>query len=228
MTMDVAVATRWDCTAPPQLSEEKANFVTHGAALALSLVGMQPLLAATAGCGSVAQVAGTAVFGASMVLVYLASTIYHAIQDARLKSTFQVIDHATIYLLIAGTYTPFLLALPAPWPTWALAAIWSLAGLGVLFKAVFGPRHERLSMTMYLAIGWIGVLAINPLVERVSCGGVACLLSGGLAYTAGTIFFTRHDVKYAHAIWHMFVVLGSALHYSAVVLYVIPLGFRLS
>jgi hemolysin III len=83
-------------------------------------------------------------------------------------------------------------------------------------------------MTMYLAIGWIGVLAINPLVERVSCGGVACLLLGGLAYTAGTVFFARHDVKYAHAIWHVFVVLGSALHYSAVVLYVIPLGFRLS
>ncbi len=227
-TMEIAIPTRDRLVAARPPSEEKANFVTHGAGLALSVVGMQQLLAAAAGRGSVAQVAGASVFGVSLVLVYLASTIYHAIRDARLKKTFRIIDHAMIYLLIAGTYTPFLLALPTPWPTWVLAVIWTLAGAGVLFKAFFGPRYARLSMAMYLAIGWVGVVAINPLVEHVSPGGVACLLLGGLAYTVGTIFFARHDVKYAHAIWHLFVVLGSGLHYSAVILYVIPLSFQLS
>ncbi len=211
-------------TAGP-LPEEAANCVTHGAGLALSVCGMNHLLAHTSGHGTAGQVAGVAVFGGSMVVLYLASTLYHAIQEIRLKSIFRIVDHAMIYLLIAGTYTPFLLALPHPWPAWTLSAIWSLAAMGVFFKAVLGPDNERLSVTLYLAMGWLGIIAVKPLVDRVSAGGVAWLVAGGLAYTVGTLFFVRRGMKYSHAVWHIFVILGSALHYGAVALYVVPRTF---
>jgi hemolysin III len=157
-------------------------------------------------------------------VLYLASTLYHAVQHAGLKGKLRVCDHASIYLMIAGTYTPFLLTLPSPWPTWGLTAVWLLAMVGVAFKIAFRFRYERLSVTMYLLMGWIGVLAIGPLVERISADGVAWVLSGGLAYTVGTMFYMRKDVKYAHAIWHVFVLAGSALHYGAILLYVMPIA----
>jgi hemolysin III len=206
-------------------SEEGANLATHGLGLVFSVAGAFQLLAATEGRGTAGQVIGTAIFGGSMVGVYLASSLYHAAQDERRKKRLQIIDHAAIYLMIAGTYTPFLLALPDPWPNWVLPAIWCLAALGVGFKARFGSAHQRLSMMTYLAIGWIGLLAIRPLVEHVSLDAVGFLLSGGLAYTIGTVFFVRRDIRYSHAIWHVFVLLGSALHYSAVILCVIPQAY---
>ena len=158
-------------------------------------------------------------------MLYLASTTYHAVRHAGLKTRLRVFDHASIYGLIAGTYTPFLLALPGRWPTWGLAAVWLMAAVGVAFKVAFGFRHERLSVGMYLAMGWIGVLAMGPLVQRITADGVAWLLAGGLAYSVGTLFYVRKDVKYAHAIWHLFVLAGSALHYGAIVLYVMPRAY---
>ncbi|HEV3138458.1 MAG TPA: hemolysin III family protein, partial [Pirellulales bacterium] len=123
------------------------------------------------------------------------------------------------------TYPPFLLALQNSWSTWGLAAIWFLAAAGVCFKAFLGFGYERLSVTLYLVIGWLGILAIQPLIERISTRGVAWLIAGGLAYSSGTFFYIRTEVKYSHAIWHVFVLLGSALHYGAIVLYVVPLTF---
>jgi len=204
-------------------SEELANCLTHGAGLALSIFGLQQLVAAAGTHSTAWQLAGFTVYGSSMVVLYLASCLYHAVQSAELKSKFRLLDHASIYLLIAGTYTPFLLALPRPWPTWGMAAIWSLALLGVGFKLVCGHRYERFSVTMYLAMGWLGIFALSPLLERVTPVGVSWIVAGGLAYTIGTLFYVRRELRYSHAIWHMFVVLGSGLHYGAVIFYVVPL-----
>lgn len=206
-------------------SEEVANYVTHGAGLAMSVCGLWQLLSVAAGRGTVGQVAGVALFGGSMIVLYLASTLYHAVERAGLKHSLRVCDHAAIYLLIAGTYTPFLLALPSPWPTWGLGVVWFLAALGIGFKLVLGFGYERLSVIMYLAIGWLGMLALPQLIDRISGRGVAWLLAGGVAYTCGTLFYIRREAKYSHAVWHVFVVLGTALHYGAVVFYVVPLTF---
>lgn len=207
------------------LPEEVANSVTHGAGLVMSIGGLWQLLSATNGRGTFGQVVGVALFGGSMVVLYLASTLYHVVQRAELKKHLRVCDHAAIYLLIAGTYTPFMLALPNPWPTWGLGVIWLLAAVGVCFKLILGFGYERLSVVMYMAIGWVGILAIQPLVERISLAGVAWLIVGGLAYTLGIIFFVRDEAKYSHAVWHVFVVLGTAIHYGAITLYVVPLTF---
>ena len=206
------------------VSEESLNSLTHGVAAALSCYGMVLLMAATHGHGSLAQVAGAAVFSGSMVLAYLASTLYHAAVNRRLKYALRIADHATIYLLIAGTYTPFMLALPDRSASWMLGIVWSLAGLGIASKIVFGFRFEQLSRATYLAMGWLGLLTLGPLVQRVPAGGMGCLLAGGLAYTSGMLFYTRGQVRYAHAVWHVFVMLGSALHFGAVLYFVVPLG----
>jgi hemolysin III len=210
---------------PKSLTEEAANTVTHGAGLLMSIGGLWKLLSVADGRGTLGQVVGVALFGGSMVVLYLASTLYHAVQRAGLKKHLRVFDHAAIYLLIAGTYTPFFLALPGPWPTWGLGAIWLMATAGVCFKLFLGVEYERLSMTMYMAIGWFGILAIQPLVERIHIGGVTWLVGGGVAYTLGIYFFVRDEAKYSHAVWHVFVVLGSAIHYGAIALYVVPLTF---
>jgi hemolysin III len=202
-------------------SEEVANYLTHGGGLLLSLCAWLQLLGMT-GHGTAGQQLGAAVYGGSLIVLYLASTSYHAVRHVGLKTKLRIFDHASIYLLIAGTYTPFLLALPGQWPTWGLAVVWLMAAAGVAFKVAFGFRHERLSVGMYLAMGWIGILAMGPLVDRITADGVAWLLAGGLAYTMGTMFYMRKDIKYAHAIWHIFVIAGSALHYGAIVLYVMP------
>lgn len=207
------------------LSEEAANYLTHGAGLVLSLAGVRHLLTEAAGHGSWRQVAGLGVFGGAMALVYLASTVYHAAEHAGWKRMLRVCDHAAIYLMIAGTYTPFLLSLSAPWRTWGLVGVWTLAAAGVVFKLVMGVRFDRLSVAIYLLMGWIGVLLIGPLVGRITAHGVGWLVAGGLAYSVGTLFYVRSDMRYGHAVWHLFVLLGSALHFWAVAAYVVPLTF---
>jgi len=157
-----------------------------------------------------------------MVIVYLASTLYHAAWNAALKRQLRICDHAAIYLMIAGTYTPFLLALPTPWPTWGLSAIWLAAMAGVIFKLTLGVRYDRLSVALYLVMGWVALLALPALTEKISAHGVAWLLAGGLAYSAGTVFYIRRDAQYSHAIWHLFVALGSALHWVTVMFYLVP------
>ena len=206
---------------PPTLGEEIANSVTHGLGLLGSVIVLPVLITAAAREGDAWRITSAAIFGISLVLLYTTSTLYHALRPSRAKRVFRVLDHSAIYLLIAGTYTPFLLGpLRGPWGWSLLATIWALAIAGIVMKSTLGFRWARLSTVVYLLMGWVGVVAIRPLLEHVSPIGLAWLLAGGLAYTAGVIFFTWDQrIRYGHAIWHLFVAAGSVCHVVAVLGY---------
>ena len=200
--------------------EELANSLSHGAALLAALVAV-PFLIDPARHPGVAQVVGASVFAATMVLLYLVSTLYHALPAGRAKRVFMKLDHCAIYLFIAGSYTPFALgALSGPWGWTLFGLVWSLAFLGVTLKAFDRLSHPWLSTGLYLFMGWLVLIAAVPLVERVPMPGVELLVAGGIAYTAGVVFFALDSrVRYAHAIWHAFVVAGSGFHFFAVLGY---------
>ena len=206
---------------PQSLGEEIASSVTHGLGLAASIVVFPFLIMAAARDGDRWRVLSAIVFGSSLILLYAASTFYHALPGPRAKRVFRIIDHSAIYVLIAGTYTPFLLGpLRGGWGWSLFAVIWALAILGIVIKATLGIRWDTLSTIVYLVMGWIGAIAIKPLLERVSPTGLLWLLAGGLAYTAGVIFFVVDQrVRYAHSIWHLFVATGSICHVVAVLRY---------
>ncbi len=209
---------------PQTVAEEVANAVTHGLGL-LGSVAAVPLLVRAARTGGDAwQDAGLLVFGATLVLMYLASTLYHAVPHVRAKRLLRTVDHSAIYLLIAGTYTPFLLgALRGAWGWSLLVVIWSLAALGVTAKWTFGFRYPRLSTAVYLGMGWLILVAAVPLVRAVSFAGFAWLLAGGLCYTGGVVFHaTDHRLRYGHAVWHLFVTAGSLCHFLAVLWHAAP------
>lgn len=200
--------------------EEVANSVSHGVALLLALLGLPILIIAATRGGNTAGIVGASVFGTTMVLTYLASTVYHGLSHGRAKRVFQVLDHASIYLLIAGTYTPFTLnVLPDPWGWTLFALVWALAVIGVVLKAIPGPRRPILSTLLYIGMGWLIVVAIKPLLASMPVAGLWWLLAGGLAYTGGTILYAMRRLSYGHFIWHLFVMTGSACHYVAVLLY---------
>jgi hemolysin III len=202
------------------VGEEIANSVTHGLALLASLVGLPVLIVVAASRGDAWQIAGAALFGATLVLLYSASTLYHALPPSRAKRVFRVLDHAAIYLLIAGTYTPFALgALRGSWGWTLLGTIWTLAGAGIALKASLGFRFARASTAVYLLMGWLALVAVGPLASRIGAAGVAWLLAGGLSYTAGVLFFAWGRLRYAHAVWHLFVAAGSVCHFFAVLWY---------
>ena len=203
---------------PQTLGEEIANSLTHGAGLVASVVAIPVLVLAATGRRDPWQLVGGAIFGATLVLLYLASTLYHALPASRAKAVLRVVDHSAIYLLIAGTYTPFTLgALRGPWGWTLLAIIWSLALLGIVAKLTLGFRFPRLSTVLYVAMGWLVVIAIQPLVASVSPAGLAWLLAGGLCYTGGVVFYaTDQRLRYGHALWHLFVLAGSVCHFVAV------------
>jgi hemolysin III len=196
--------------------------VTHGVGLLLSLAGFGAMLVAAATGGDPWIVASCAVYGTSLVTLYLASTLYHALARTRARGVMRRLDHAAIYLLIAGTYTPFVLvSLRGPWG-WSLFAVsWSLAILGITAKAVLGPRWPVVSTTVYILMGWLVVVAIGPVVRGVPAGAIAWLVAGGLAYTFGVVFFAWERLRYSHAVWHLFVLAGSVCHYVAVMGYVV-------
>ena len=203
------------------LGEEIANSLSHGAALvAAALAAPFPIVAAARG-GSAAEVVGASVFAATMVLLYAASMLYHAIPQPRAKRLLRKLDHGAIYLLIAGTYTPFTLgALGGPWGWTLFAIVWTLAVVGVALKVLDRMSHPAWSTGLYLAMGWSVLIAIGPLVERVATGGLVLLAAGGLAYTAGVVFFTLDSrLRYGHFVWHLFVVAGTSCHYFAVLHY---------
>ena len=203
------------------LGEEIANSVSHGAALvAAALAAPFPIAAAARG-GSAAEVVGASVFAATMVLLYAASMLYHAIPHPRAKRLLRKLDHGAIYLLIAGTYTPFTLgALGGPWGWTLFAIVWSLAVVGVALKAFDRMSHPAWSTGLYLAMGWSVLIALGPLVERVATGGLVLLAAGGLAYTGGVVFFALDSrLRYGHFVWHLFVVAGTICHYFAVLYY---------
>jgi hemolysin III len=202
------------------LGEEIANSVSHGVALLAAIVAVPFLIAAARHLG-IANVVGASVFAATMVLLYLTSTLYHALPAGRAKRVFMKLDHGAIYVFIAGSYTPFALgALGGPWGWTLFGLVWTLALLGVTLKAFDRLSHPWLSTGLYLIMGWLVLIAAVPLVERVPLPGVALLVAGGLAYTAGVVFFALDSrLRYAHAVWHGFVVAGTACHFFAVLGY---------
>ncbi|MFB3924778.1 MAG: hemolysin III family protein [Syntrophales bacterium] len=204
--------------------EEIANSITHGAGLVLSIVGLVVLVAFASIFGSVPHIVSCSVFGTTLVLLYASSTLYHSFQAPRLKRIFKTMDHACIYLLIAGTYTPFtLVSLRGGWG-WALFGIvWGMAAFGVVFKIFFVYRFRILSIVIYLLMGWLVVIAAKTLLARMPAGGLILLLLGGLSYTGGVVFYVWKRIPYHHAVWHIFVLAGSAFHYFAVLFYVLPL-----
>jgi hemolysin III len=197
--------------------EERANAITHGLGALAALVGGSVLVTLAATYGNGWQLAGAIVFSLTLVLLYIASTLYHLSHDRVTKGRLKVFDHCAIFLLIAGTYTPFtLVGLREDGGWWLFAAIWTLAVAGVVFKLFFTGRFKGISTLIYIGMGWMAVLAIKPFLRQVPADTLAWLFGGGLAYTLGTVFYMSRRIPFAHAIWHGFVLLGSACHFVAV------------
>lgn len=206
------------------LGEEIANSVTHGVGALLSIASLAAMIVIAAGRpqGRGAAIAACAVYGASLLLLYLCSTLYHAITNRRAKRIFRILDHASIYLLIAGTYTPFtLLTLRGPWGWVLFGVIWTLAVAGVIVKCFHTGRMQILSTSLYVLMGWFGVVALRPLLAALPWHAVLWLLAGGVFYTAGVAFFASRW-RYAHSIWHLFVLAGSICHFVSICAYVLP------
>lgn len=204
--------------------EEVAHAITHGVGAVASIVGLVFMLLWASAYGDIWHIVSVAIYGASLILLYLASTLYHALTWPAAKNFFQHLDHAAIYVLIAGTYTPFLLiSLRGPWGYSLLAVVWSIAIAGVALELLFREQRKKwLSLTLYLGMGWMALVAIKPMLENVSSTGLLLLLAGGLAYSLGVIFYTRKSMKYHHAIWHVFVLAGSVFHFFSIFLHVLP------
>lgn len=204
--------------------EEVANAVTHGIGVLLSIGGGAVLITLLAIHAGAREVAGAAVFAVTLILLYTASTLYHAIPHATAKRHLKVFDHCAIFLLIAGTYTPFTVAALRGGLGWSLfGAIWGLAFLGILFKLFFTGRLQVLSTTAYVAMGWLAVIAVVPISRELEPAALYWLVAGGIAYTAGTLFYHNRRLPYSHAVWHLFVLAGSACHFAAVVAqFVVP------
>jgi hemolysin III len=203
--------------------EEIANAITHGIGLLLSIAGFVVLLVLAALRGTAWHIVACSIYGATLICLYTASTLYHAVISPGVKRALRIFDHSAIYLLIAGTYTPFLLvSLRGPWGWSLFGVIWGLALAGVLFKFWFVERFVILSTAVYIAMGWLVVIAAKPVITHVPFTALIWLLAGGLAYTGGVILFAAKRIPYSHAIWHLFVLAGSICHYFAVLSTVIP------
>ena len=202
-------------------AEEIANSISHGIGLIAALVGAPFLIMHAVRHGDTGFIVGASVFSATMIFLYLASTLYHALPMGKAKGVFRVIEHSAIFLLIAGTYTPFTLGvLRGAWGWMLLGVVWGLAIAGVALKVFDKAYHPILSTGLYLLMGWIVVIAVDPLLARVRTAGFLWLLAGGLSYTAGVVFFaTDSRLQYGHLIWHLFVIAGTACHYFAVIWY---------
>lgn len=209
---------------PQSIGEEIANSVTHGVALLASLAALPVLMLAASGHRDPWQLMGGVVFGVTLVLLYAASTLYHAIPVSGAKRVLRVLDHGAIYLLIAGTYTPFTVGpLRGPIGWTLMLTIWAIALFGIAAKCVYRFRFPRLSTALYVGMGWLIVLALRPLMAHVSPAGLAWLLAGGVCYTGGVAFYVADGrIRYGHAVWHGFVVAGSACHFCAVLWYATP------
>ena len=198
--------------------EELANSVSHGIGLVGGMIGTPILLLAAFRHGSTSFLVGTIIFAVTMLLLYLGSTLYHAWPHTRAKFFLQTLDHSAIFLLIAGTYTPFALGpLRGTGGLTMLGIVWALALFGVVMKTTRGTlRHRKLAMTLYLGTGWLGLIFIRPLALAIPWSAVLWLIAGGIAYTAGTLFFANERLRYAHFVWHLFVLAGTSCHFAAV------------
>jgi hemolysin III len=199
------------------LRDELASALTHGLGAVAALAGGSVLITMAALYGDAWQLGASIVFGATLLLLYVASTLYHSIQHPVAKARLKVFDHCAIYLLIAGTYTPFtLIGLRGPWGWGLFIAIWTLAVAGVVFKLFYTGRFKLLSTIIYIAMGWLVIVAIKPLLQSLDAWTLGWLLAGGVFYTLGTFFYHRESIRYSHAIWHLFVIAGSVCHFIAV------------
>ncbi len=205
---------------PHHLREEIANSISHGLALVLAIVALPVLILSAVEIGSTGFTIGVVVFGVTIVLLYLASTLYHSLTHERAKQFFRKVDHCAIFLLIAGSYTPFSLGvLRGPWGWTLLTIVWVLAVAGIAMKVVAGHRHWWLSMVLYVVMGWLAVVAVKPILALVPLPGILLILAGGIAYSGGLAFFAAHRLRYNHFIWHLFVMAGTVCHYLAVLWY---------
>jgi hemolysin III len=203
--------------------EEVANVLTHGLGALLSVAALVLMVVFSALNGDAWHITSCAVFGTSLVVLYLASTLYHGARQPAVKRFMRWFDHGAIFLLIAGTYTPFtLVSLRGPLGWWLFGTIWFLAFLGVFFQTSLLQRWEVLRVGLYIAMGWAAVVAYEPLAASLDLGGVVLLVGGGLAYTLGVIFYAWEALPFSHAIWHVFVLMGSGMHFLSVFFYVIP------
>lgn len=209
------------------LAEEIANAVTHGVAALLSVVALIVMLYVTVGTSDAATVAAAAVFGGSMIFLYTASTLYHAIPNLKAKRILQMLDHGAIYVMIAGSYTPFcLVTLEGTTGTVLCAAVWIISALGVVLQPMLMKRAEWLNCLIYLLLGWCVVLVIEPLVAALPTAGLWLLVAGGIVYSLGVIFYLWERIPFNHAIWHVFVLGGTALQFFSVLFYVLPQGLN--
>lgn len=204
------------------VGEEIANAVTHGVGIALAIAGLVVLSIVSARSGAAGHIAASAIFGAALVLCFTTSTLYHAIRPERVRRILRALDHSAIFVLIAGTYTPFMLGTLGGTLGWTmLVVLWTLAAAGIAARLVLRGRRHNLVIACYLAMGWSVLFVLRPVVEGLAPGGLALLVGGGVAYTVGVVFYKWRSLPYGHAIWHGFVLAGSALHYFAVLLYVV-------
>lgn len=219
-----AMLTRPAGVAQYTVGEEIANAVTHGLAALLSIAGLAVLVAfAVLYSGSPKVVAAVSIFGASMVFLYTASTLYHSIPNPRAKKVLQYLDHSMIYVLIAGSYTPFcLITLQGYTGIALLCAVWLIAIAGISLQAVLLNKADWINCLLYLSMGWLAVFVIDPLVSTLDSTGLALLVAGGLAYTVGVVFYIFERIPFSHAIWHTFVFAGTTLQFFSVLFYVIP------
>jgi hemolysin III len=203
--------------------EELAHGISHGIGAGLSIAGLIVLLVTAISYGNVWHVISAAIYGSSLILLYLASTLYHLFSSPGIKKFFQKLDHTMIYVLIAGTYTPLtLITLRGAWGWTLFGLVWGMALCGLVLELFVKKRIQWASLTLYLGMGWLMVIAINPLVGSLATGGLILLLSGGLFYTFGIIFYVWKKLSYHHAIWHLFVMAGSGTHFFAILYYVMP------
>ncbi|MBE1159068.1 PAQR family membrane homeostasis protein TrhA [Dyella acidiphila] len=203
--------------------DELLSSVIHGIGIVLSIVGLAVLVMHAAVHGSASDVLASAVYGISLILLYTASTLYHSIRAESARHLLRTLDHIAIFLLIAGTYTPFtLIALRGTWGWSLFGIVWSLALLGTALELGLLKRYRRLAVLLYVAMGWVGIVAFRPLLAHLQTGGMVLLLAGGAAYTLGVPFYLWRKLPYHHSVWHFFVLAGSVLQFLAVFFYVMP------
>ena len=203
--------------------EELAHALTHGVGAVLSVAALVVLVVYSALYGDAWHITSTSIYGLTLILLYTASTLYHGVSHAAAKQLLQKLDHAAIFLLIAGTYTPFTLVnLRGPWGWTLFALVWGVAIAGIAFELACRKCAKAISVSLYLGLGWIVLIAIKPLLAQVDPGGVQLLVAGGIAYSLGVIFYLWKTLVYHHAVWHLFVLAGSVFHFFAVFFFVVP------
>ena len=201
-------------------AEELANTLSHALGVVLSIIALITLLWSSVGEGNTLTIASYAIYGTSLILLFLASTLYHGSRNEKLKKTFKLLDHCAIYILIAGSYTPLMLIpLKGPLGYGMLTLIWLIALAGVIFKVKFGHKHKRLSLITYLGMGFISLAIINELYQKLTTQALVLLAVGGLIYTLGVIFYVQKKIPFNHAIWHLFVLAGASCHFFMMWLY---------